>query len=62
MGATNNFVGSNFILGQVNLTHPDFVIERWHTVLVSYAVGLFGAFMNFGGPRFLERVSKVLHI
>ncbi|EJD04196.1 amino acid transporter [Fomitiporia mediterranea MF3/22] len=58
MGATNNFVCSNFILGQVNLTHPDFVIERWHIVLVSYAVAFFAAFVNIWGPHLLEKISK----
>ncbi|EHK99894.1 putative Choline transport protein [Glarea lozoyensis 74030] len=36
MGATNSFIGANFILGQAQLTHPSFTIERWHTVLVAY--------------------------
>ena len=59
MGATNNFVCANFILGQVNLTHPGFVIQRWQIVLVSYAVALFGMMVNMWGPHFLEKMSKV---
>ncbi len=35
MGATNNFIGANFILGQVQLTHPTFIIQRWQVVLLS---------------------------
>ncbi|OCB86159.1 amino acid transporter [Sanghuangporus baumii] len=58
MGATNNFVCANFILGQVNLTHSDFVIQRWQTVLVSYAVALFGMMVNIWGPHLLEKMSK----
>ncbi|KAH8120080.1 amino acid transporter [Phellopilus nigrolimitatus] len=58
MGATNNFVCANFILGQVNLTHPDFVIERWQVVLVSYAVAFFGVFLNIRGPHLLDKLSK----
>ncbi|KAK5077711.1 hypothetical protein LTR16_008710, partial [Cryomyces antarcticus] len=37
MGAVNNFIAANFILGMANLANQDYVIERWHTVLVSYA-------------------------
>ncbi|KAI5121316.1 hypothetical protein M0805_003783 [Coniferiporia weirii] len=58
MGATNNLVCANFVLGQVNLTHPDFVIERWQVTLVSYAVALFGVMVNVWGPRYLDKLSK----
>lgn len=58
MGATNNFVSSNFILGMVNLTHPDFIIERWQIVLVSYAVAIIGMIINIWGPQFLDRLGK----
>ena len=58
MAATTNFVIANFILGQVNLTHPDFVIERWKVVLVSYAVALVGFTINIFG-KLLDKISKV---
>lgn len=28
MGAVNNFIGANFILGTANLSNPNYVIER----------------------------------
>jgi choline transport protein len=40
MGATNNFIGANFILGPANLTFPDYEIQRWHTVLVTYLMAI----------------------
>ncbi|KAJ5816199.1 Amino acid/polyamine transporter I [Penicillium robsamsonii] len=46
VGAVNNSLGSNYILGQVSLVFPDFVIERWHVVLVAWAVGLFSLAIN----------------
>lgn len=58
MGATNNFVSSNFILGMVNLTNPDFIIQRWQIVLVSYAVACIGMVINIWGPQFLDRLGK----
>jgi choline transport protein len=58
MGATNSFIGANFILGQVNLTHPSYTIERWHTVLVAYMFTLIATFINMWGSRVLDKLSK----
>lgn len=58
MGATNNFVSSNFILGMVNLTNPNFIIERWQIVLVSYAVAIIGMIINIWGPHLLDKLGK----
>ncbi|CRL26640.1 Amino acid/polyamine transporter I [Penicillium camemberti] len=60
MGAVNNSFGSNYILGQVNLVFPDFVIERWHTVLVAWAVGIFALVMNLFAPHTLHRLSRFI--
>lgn len=60
MGAVNNSFGSNYILGQVNLVFPDFVIERWHTVLVAWAVGIFALVMNLFAPHALHRLSRFI--
>lgn len=49
MGATNSFIGANFILGQANLVNPSYTIERWHTVLVAYAITLIAALINMVG-------------
>ncbi|KAG9242522.1 amino acid/polyamine transporter I [Calycina marina] len=62
MGATNSFICANFVLGQVNLVNPSFMIERWHTVLVAYAVTLAAAFINIWGPSLLDKVSQGLLI
>ncbi|KAJ5496876.1 hypothetical protein N7463_008863 [Penicillium fimorum] len=62
MGALNNFVGSNYILGQVNLVFPEFVIERWHTVLVAWAIGLFTLVVNVFAPHALHRLSRLILI
>ncbi|KAI3139145.1 hypothetical protein CBS147326_2823 [Penicillium roqueforti] len=60
MGATNNSIGSNFILGQANLVFPEFVIQRWHTVLVAWAVGLFAMAVNVFAPQALHRLSRLI--
>ena len=58
MGALNNFIAANFILGMANLSHPEYTIERWHTVLIAYAVAI-GAFaINLSGPGLLNKISK----
>ncbi len=57
MGATNNFITANFALGMANLSHPEYVIERWHTVLVSWLVGLLAAGVNICLPRLLNKIS-----
>lgn len=56
-GATNGFVTANFILGMANLSNPDYVIQRWHTVLVSWVVGILAAVINVFLPRLLNRIS-----
>jgi len=44
MGPTNGFIDANFSLGQTNLFNPDYVIERWHTVLVACFYNVSGNF------------------
>lgn len=58
MGATNNFIAANFILGQANLAFPSYVIERWHTVLLAYLIALMATAVNIYGPHLLDRISK----
>jgi choline transport protein len=58
MGATNSFIGANFILGQANLVNPSYEIQRWHTVLVAYCVTLFATFVNMWGSKVLDKISK----
>lgn len=58
MGATNNFIGANFILGQANLAFPAYVIERWHTVLLAYLIAILVTIVNIYGPHLLDRISK----
>ena len=62
MGATNNFICANFILGAANLNNPDYVIKRWHTVLVAWCVGLLTLSFNVFLPRLLDKVSRGLLI
>jgi choline transport protein len=62
MGATNNFIVANFILGLANLCNPSYVIERWHTTLVAYCVGLAALAFNAWLPRLLDKVSKGIFI
>jgi choline transport protein len=58
MGATNNFVGANYILGIAQLNNPTFTIERWHTVLVTYLIAIVAAVSNIYFPHLLNRISK----
>ncbi len=60
MGATNNFVAANFILGQANLSFPSYTIERWHTVLVAYLIALLSTGVNIYGPHLLDRISRFI--
>ncbi|KAI9852356.1 MAG: hypothetical protein M1824_002017 [Vezdaea acicularis] len=60
MGATNNFIGANFILGQANLANPDYTIQRWHTVLVAYAIVGLSVIINIYGPHLLDKLSRGL--
>lgn len=62
MGATNSFIGANFILGQVNLVNPSYEIQRWHTVIVAYSITWTAAFINLWGSKILDRISKGLLI
>jgi choline transport protein len=58
MGAGNNFIAANFILGQANLINPAYQIQRWHTVLVTYFITLLAALVNMWGPKLLDKISK----
>ncbi|KAL4749826.1 hypothetical protein BDW72DRAFT_213868 [Aspergillus terricola var. indicus] len=62
MGAVNNSVASNFIFGQANLVFPGFTIERWQTVLVTYAVALSALLVNIFAPHLLNRLSRMILI
>ena len=53
MGATNNNIGANFVLGMANLTNPSYTIKRWHTVLVTYLINLIATLSNI----FLVKIS-----
>lgn len=62
MGATNNYIAANFVLGMANLVFPDYTIERWQIVLVAYlAIGLGGA-INIWGPSLIHRIAKFILI
>ncbi|KAJ0421627.1 GABA permease [Aspergillus carlsbadensis] len=60
MGAVNNSFAANFILGQANLVFPSFSIERWHAVLVTYAVAAWSLAINVLAPRLLNRLSRTI--
>ncbi|ETS82667.1 hypothetical protein PFICI_04543 [Pestalotiopsis fici W106-1] len=60
IGAVNNFIGANFILGLANLVNPDYVIERWHTTLLCYLIILIFGINNIFAPRLLDGLSKFL--
>ncbi|KAJ5405509.1 hypothetical protein N7465_006793 [Penicillium sp. CMV-2018d] len=62
MGATNNSIASNFVLGMANLTFPEFEIQRWQTVLVAYLVAFLSAAVNLWGSHFLHRISRAILI
>jgi choline transport protein len=59
MGATNSFIGANFILGQANLVNPNYTIQRWHTVLVAYAITLTATFINMVCATLVDAFSLV---
>lgn len=58
MGAVNNFIGANFLLGMANLGNSGYVIERWHTVLVCYAITICAAAFNVWGQNLLNKLSQ----
>lgn len=62
MGATSHFVTANFFLGLANLNNPSFVIKRWHTVLVGWAIALGTLVFNVFFSRLLNRVSQLFLI
>ncbi|KAF2104499.1 GABA permease [Rhizodiscina lignyota] len=59
MGAVNNFIGSNFILGMAQLTHPDtYTIERWHVSLLAYLFAFGACASNIFLPHLLDKISR----
>lgn len=59
MGAVNNFVATNFVLGTAQLNYG-FTIERWHTVLVAYLITFIAATSNTFLPHILNKLSKAI--
>ncbi|KAJ9495694.1 hypothetical protein LTR99_010603 [Exophiala xenobiotica] len=57
MGAVNNFIGSNFLLGMANLNYPDYEIQRWQCVLVTYLMAIAAALVNIFLSRYLNQIS-----
>lgn len=58
MGAANNSILANFVLGQVNIGFPDYSIERWQAVLVSYLTAFIALSVNIWAPHLLSRLSR----
>lgn len=62
MGATNNSIAANFVLGMANLVFPEYTIERWHTVLVAYLVAFLATAINLWGSHLLSRIARFILI
>lgn len=62
MGATNNFVAANFVLGTAQLNYSGYTIERWHTVLVAYLIAFVATGSNIFLPHALNKISKFILI
>ncbi|KAF2431563.1 GABA permease [Tothia fuscella] len=62
MGATNNFIAANFVLGMAQITHPEYVIERWHTCLVAFLICGITTLSNIYLVRILDKLSKSILI
>ncbi|PWY69318.1 GABA permease [Aspergillus eucalypticola CBS 122712] len=62
MGATNNSIAAQFVLGMANLVFPSYEIQRWQTVLVAYLVAILAAAINIWGPHLLNRLARFILI
>lgn len=58
MGATNNIISANFILGMANVVFPEFIIQRWQTTLVAYCIAFMSTAINLWGSSLLHRISS----
>lgn len=58
MGAVNNFITSEFILGVAVLNNPDYVITRWQVTLLAYAIAFMALCFNVFLPHLLHKVSR----
>lgn len=43
-----------------NLSNPDYTIERWHVVLVTYLMIIFAAAFNIFAPFLLNKLSQAI--
>ncbi|OJJ42864.1 hypothetical protein ASPZODRAFT_104610 [Penicilliopsis zonata CBS 506.65] len=60
MGATNNSIAANFVLGMANLVYPEYEITRWQTTLVAYLVAFLAAAINLWGLKWLNRLAHFI--
>lgn len=58
MGAVNNFIVSNFVLGMAQLSHPTYTIERWHVSLLCYLISIAACASNIFLPHLLDKISR----
>lgn len=62
MGAVNNFIVSNFVVGMAQLSNPSYTIERWHVTLVAYLVAMLAGVNNIVLPHFLDKISRAIFL
>lgn len=62
IGAANNFISANFVLGMAVLANDGYEIERWHVVLCSYCIILVTGLVNVIIPRALDRLGKAMFV
>lgn len=60
MGATNNFIAANFVLGTAQLNNPEYVIQRWHTASLAFMIAFAAAASNIFLPHLLNKISKTI--
>ncbi|KAG8531391.1 uncharacterized protein KY384_003020 [Bacidia gigantensis] len=60
MSATVNFFVANFALGMATLSYPEYVIERWHVVLLTWLVMLFSVTLNIFSRKLFDRLSTYI--
>jgi choline transport protein len=58
MGAVVNFIASGFILAMAVLNNPEYVITRWHSTLVAYAVAIAALSLNVFCPQMLHKMTN----
>ncbi|KAK4551255.1 hypothetical protein LTR86_011269 [Recurvomyces mirabilis] len=61
-GAANGILAANLLLGMFQLSHPLYIIQRWHTCVLCWILLAVAASINIVGRAVLDRLGRLMMV